>query len=57
MVDVVAPEAVAPPVGGQPLPSLVSVLAVPPSKDRKYYPDMDTFMKVSTPVSFSLRLS
>jgi hypothetical protein len=57
MVDVVAPEAVAPPVGGQPLPSLVSVLAVPPSKDRKYYPDMDTFMKVSTPVSFSLCLS
>jgi hypothetical protein len=57
MVNAVAPDAVAPPVGGQPVPSLVSVLAVPPSQDQKYYPDMDTFMKVSILVYFSLRLS
>jgi hypothetical protein len=44
MVNVVAPDAVAPPVGGQQVPPLVSVLAVPPCQDQKYYPDMDTFI-------------
>jgi hypothetical protein len=52
MVNAVAPDAAAPPVGGQQLPALVTVLAVPPSQDQKYYPDMDTFMNVSILVCF-----
>ena len=57
MVNVVLPDAVASPEGDQPVPPVASIHPVPPSQqDKKYYPDMDMFMKVSILVYFSQRL-